>query len=128
MTARRYRLRGDRGTATVEVTIYTPVLLALVPLGVQVAVWGMAWLGADYTASHAAQTTRVYGGTVADGQAAAAGILDSAVGQRLYDPQVSITRSATTVTVTVRGTAASLIPGWAPPVTATVVVPVERLN
>ncbi len=57
-----------------------------------------------------------------------ADILRSAVGNALHDPQTTVTRSATTVTVTVRGTAISIIPGFRPPVTVTVQVPAERLN
>lgn len=125
---RRRRLGGDRGAATVEVAGYTTLMLLTLLVGIQVVMWGMAALGAHYTASHSAQATRVHGGTVADGQADANAILTSAVGNALNNPQVTITRSTTTVTVTVRGTAISIIPGFRPPVTATVHTPVERIN
>jgi hypothetical protein len=125
---RRRRRDGDRGAVTVEIAGYTTLMLLTLLVGVQVVMWGMAALGAHYTANHAAQTTRVYNGTAADGQADADAILTSAVGNALGDPQVSVTRTATTVIVTVRGTAVSIIPGFRPPVTVTVQAPVERIN
>jgi hypothetical protein len=124
----RRRLHGDRGAVTVEIAGYTTLMLAALLVGVQVVMWGMAALGAHYTADHAAQQTRVYGGTVTAGQADADAILNSAVGTALGNPRTTVTRSATTVTVTVRGTAVSIIPGVRPPVAVTVQVPVERLG
>ncbi len=121
-------LGGDRGAVTVEIAGYTTLMLATLLVGVQVVMWGMAALGAHYTANHAAQTARVHGANAAAGQADADAILRSAVGNALHDPQTTVTRSATTVTVTVRGTAISIIPGFRPPVTVTVQVPAERLN
>jgi hypothetical protein len=129
VSRRRWRrLDGDRGAVTVEVAGYTTLMLLAMMIGVQAVMWGMAALGARYTANHAAQQTRVHGGTVAAGQADANAILTSAVGNALNDPQVEISRTATTVTVTVRGTATSIIPGFTPPVTVTVHAPVERIN
>jgi len=127
-TSKKRRLGGDRGAVTVEVAGYTTLMLLTLLVGIQVVMWGMAALGAHYTASHAAQETRVHGGTVADGQSDANAILTSAVGNALNDPQVTVTRSTTTVTVTVRGTAISIIPGFKPAVTATVHAPVERIS
>jgi len=128
---RRRRLGGDhrhdRGAVTVEIAGCTTLMLLTLLVGIQVVMWGMAALGAHYTASHAAQATRVYGATVADGQADADAILTSAVGNALDSPQVTITRTTTTVTVTVHGTAVSIIPGFRPPVTATVHAPMERV-
>jgi hypothetical protein len=129
MSRQRWRRRGgDHGAVTVEVAGYTTLMLLAMMIGVQAVIWGMAALGARYTANHAAQQTRVHGGTVAAGEAGAHAILDSAVGNALNDPRVEITRTATTVTVTVRGTATSIIPGFTPPVTVTVHAPVERIN
>lgn len=122
------RLGGDRGAVTVEVAGYTVLMLLALMIGVQAVTWGLAALGARYTANHAAQQTRVHGGTVAAGKADANATLASAVGNALNDPQVDIDRTATTVTVTVRGTATSIIPGFRPPVTVTVHAPVERIN
>ncbi|MEV4706776.1 TadE family protein [Actinoplanes sp. NPDC049316] len=127
-TRRRRRLSGDRGAVTVEVAGYTLLMLLALLIGVQAVTWGLAALGARYTANHAAQQARVHGGTAADGKADANTILASTVGTALNDPHVDVNRSATEVTVTVRGTATSIIPGFHPPVTVTVHAPVERIN
>ena len=127
----RRRLRrcdGDRGSVTVEAPATITLMLLALLLGVQVVMWLMAALGAHYAANHAAQTTRLYGSTAAAGQDDANVILTSAVGNALNDPTVTVTRTATTVTVTVRGTGFSIIPGFRPPISATVQAPVERIN
>src|SRR5690606_26097481 len=83
---------GDRGAYTVEVAGYTTLMLAALTVGVQVVMWGLAALGARYTANHAAQTARVYGGTAAAGHVDAQTILDSAVGTALRNPRITVTR------------------------------------
>ncbi|MGI5213351.1 TadE family protein [Plantactinospora sp. CA-290183] len=125
---RQRRLDGDRGAVTVEVAGYTLLMLLALMIGVQAVTWCWAALGARYTANHAAQQTRVHGGTVAGGTADAHTILTSAVGNALNGAHVDIDRTATEVTVTVRGRATSIIPGIRPPVTVTVHAPVERLS
>jgi hypothetical protein len=103
-------------------------MLLTVSAGVQVAAWGLAALGAHYTASAAAQEARMYGSTAAAGRAEGLTMLGSATGAALRDPNVTVTRDATTVTVTITGRAASVIPGVHPPVAVTVSVPVERIG
>jgi Flp pilus assembly protein TadG len=125
---RQRRLGGDRGAVTVEVAGYITLMVLAVLVGVQVVVWGMAALSAHYAANHAVQTARLYGSSAAAGEADANTILASAVGNALGDPQVTVTRTATTATVTVSGTANALIPGLRPQVTVTVQAPVERIN
>lgn len=125
---RRWWPRGDGGAATVEIAGYTTLMLAVLLVGVQVVMWGMAALGARYAADQAAQHARQYGATEADGQTQAQTVLDSAVGNALGDATVTVDRTATTVTVTVSGTAVSIIPGFHPGVTATANAPVERVG
>lgn len=125
----RLRWRGrDHGAVTVEVAGYTTLMLLALIAGVQVVMWGLAALGAHYTANHAAQAARLYNATAAHGEADAHTMLDSAVGTALRDPRVAVARTETTVTVTVEGQAVQVIPFVRPPVTVTVTVPVERLH
>ena len=119
---------GERGAATVEVAGNLALMLLTVSVGVQVAAWGLAALGAHYSANQAANSARLHGSDAAAGQANGYTMLNSAVGTALRDPTVSVTRTATTVTATVTGRAASIIPGISPPVTVTVHVPVERIG
>ncbi len=130
LTTRQPRARGrarrDRGLATVEVVGYMILVITLLLLGVQLVTWGIAAYGAQLAADHAAQAARVYGATAEDGHAEATGMLDSIVGTVLRDPRVSVTRTATTVTVRITGHAQQVIPSLDPPVSVTVTVPVER--
>ncbi len=128
LPSRHHHQGVDRGAVTAEVAGYTTLMLVALLAGVQVVMWGLAALGARYTANHAAQIARVYDATEAAGEADAQMLLDSAVGTALRDPQVTVTRTATTVTVTVHGSAVPVIPFAHPPVTVTVTAPVERLN
>jgi hypothetical protein len=90
--------------------------------------WGVASYGARLAAHHAAQASRVYGSTAAAGQSEANLMLDSTVGRKLRDAQVTVTRTVTTVTVRITGHAQQVIPGFDPLVTVTVSVPVERVG
>ena len=126
---RRLRCRDrDRGLATVEMVGYMSLVIGCVILGVQLVVWGLAAYGARLAADHAAQAARVYGGSAAAGTAQADLMLDSAAGRGLRDPQVSVTRTATTVTVRISGHAYPVIPGLDPTVNVTMSVPVERAS
>ena len=123
---RQWLGRGDRGAASVEIAGYAALMLATLLIGVQVATWGLAALGARYAANQAAQAARAYGATAADGRAAAESILRSAVGNTLHGAQVTVTRDATTVSVTVTGTAVAILPGFTPIVSVTVHAPAEE--
>ena len=118
----------DRGAVTVEVAGYTTLMLLALTVGVQVVMWGLAALGARYTANHAAQAARLYDATATAGRNDGQAMLDSAVGTALRESRVTVTRTATTVTVTVEGDAVQVVPFVRPPVTVTVTAPVERLN
>jgi hypothetical protein len=115
----------DRGLATVEVVGYMILVIGLLFLGVQMVMWGAAGYGARLAADRAAQAARVYGSTAEAGRAEAELMLTTVVGSKLRDAQVSVTRTATTVTVTITGHAQQVVPGFDPPVSVTVSVPVE---
>ena len=123
---RRFRL--DRGSTTVEMVGYFAVMLAALLLGVQAAAWGLAELSCRYAAYHAAQTSRVLGGTADAGQTDAGTVLTAIDGNLVTDPHISTSRGPTTATVTVSGTAVQVIPFLHLPVQATVTAPTENLN
>lgn len=127
MNARR-RLRGDRGSVSTEVVLYAPLLFLLVLLGVQLALWALAQLGVQHAANHALQTTRVQGGSVAAGQEDAATILAEVAGGVAVDPEVSVTRTADTATVSVRAAVPSVVPFLRLRVSTQVSAPTERFR
>ena len=50
------------------------------------------------------------------------------LGDAISDVTITCNRNATTATATVTGATLSLVPGWAPTVTQTVAVAVERIS
>lgn len=106
--------------------VILPGLFLLLIAALQGALW---YLGSNVaqTAAVAAYTNaRAYQSTTEAGDTAGTEIIDGMPGF-LKHPQVEVTRSATTVTVTITGNAESLIPGvQLPPVTRTVTGPIER--
>jgi Flp pilus assembly protein TadG len=122
------RVRGDRGAGTAELVIAVPLLMLLILLIVQFAIWEHAEDIAHATAEEALAAARIQGGTAADGQQRAAQVISQVGSSVLTGPQVSVTMTAADVTVQVTGTAERVVPfpGLSFPVTATVTGPVER--
>jgi hypothetical protein len=125
---RRRAGTSDRGSTSVEMVGYTTVMLAALLVGVQAAAWGLAELACRYAANHALQSTRVQGGSAAAGDADATAVLSTIDANLVGGPTVGVTRTATTTTVTVRGTAVQVIPFLHLPVGTSVSGPVETLN
>ena len=120
--------RGDRGAGSAELVIAVPLLMLLILLIVQFAVWAHASSIAQATAEEALAAARVQGGSAASGQQRAQQVLSQIGSAVLISPRVSVTRTATTVTVTITGTAEEVlpVPGLALPVSITVSGPAER--
>jgi Flp pilus assembly protein TadG len=117
------RVRDDRGSA--ELVVATPILLLLILVVIQFAIYEHAREVAQATASQALAATRVVGGSTTSGQAEAQSVLGSVGRGVLLDPNVSITRD-TNATVVVTGRAEGVIPIVHLPVSATSSGPVER--
>ena len=121
MTAVR---RGEAGLTSTEVAVLMPVVIALVLVPFQVALWWHAQQVAVAAAREAIDAAQVATATEADGVAAAHRLLDAA--GNINQPVVTVTRRAETVTVEVTGRAPRLLPGFDWQVTATAEAPVER--
>jgi len=107
--------------------------MLLVGLLIQIGLWSIGDDAARNAANHALQTTRVIGGTEAAGRDDAATLLQQNGGWFVDTPTITVTRTPTVTTVTIRGHAraiipASLIPGVQPVITITVQAPTERLT
>lgn len=117
----------DRGSASVEAVIATPVLmlliLAIIQAGLLVHAHHMAQAAA-HTALDAARAETATGG---DGTAAARASLGRNAAAVLESAAVSVQRGADTVTVTVTGEATRIIPLFDLPVSATVTGSVEHI-
>ena len=121
--------RGDRGSATIELLILLPALFAVMFLGMQAALYHHARTVAIAAAQEGARTAGGEHGSEASGHSAASAFVREAGGDDvLLGPTVSVTRTATTATVTVTGFSLRVIPGWSPLVRQSASVPVERLS
>lgn len=119
-------VEDDRGAATVELVVATPLLLLMLMAIVQFAVWSHAEHVAQAAASQALAAARVEDGTAATGTVQARRLLDELAGGPLREPEVDVDRTATQVTVRIRGVATSVVPFLTLPVHAEAAGPVER--
>jgi Flp pilus assembly protein TadG len=105
--------RGDRGAGAAEVVIAVPLLMLLILLIVQFAIWAHASSVAQATAEEALAAAQVLGQ------------IGSSV---LISTHVTVTRTGATATVQITGAAEEVlpVPGLAFPVHITVTGPVER--
>lgn len=124
----RGRLRGDRGAGSAEIVVAVPLLMLLILLVIQFAIWENAESIAHATAEEALAAARVQGGTAASGQQRASQVIGQIGSGVLNGPRVSVAVTPADVTVEVAGTAERVlpVPGLSFPVTATVTGPVER--
>ena len=109
----------ERGSASVELVVLMPLLLLILFSGVQGAVY--------YHASTLALAAAQEGARAAGTSAATAFVTDTA-GDSLSSVAITGSRTAVTVTITVRGSSLSLVPGWTPTVERSASLPVERIT
>src|SRR3954469_17229407 len=112
-SSRRDREQG--GSASVELVILLPALFAVMFLGMQAALFYHARSIAIAAAQEGARAAGGENASASDGLSAARAFLTDAGGSDvLRGATAHVDRTATTVTVTIRGSSLSVIPGWAP--------------
>lgn len=120
------RRHGERGLSTsVEMSLLFPAVFLTMLLILQ---WGLHhWASAVALASaqDGARAAAGYGSNLGVGLAAARQAIYT---DALTEVEITGNRGDLTTTITVRGRALSLIPGWAPSVTKTAMVPTERIT
>ncbi|MDX3192917.1 TadE/TadG family type IV pilus assembly protein [Streptomyces sp. MN03-5084-2B] len=117
---------GDRGAATVELVIATPLLLLALLTIIQFALWSHATHVAQAAASQALAAARVQDGSTSAGHAAGQQLLDELAAGPLRDPHIDVTRTATSAAVSIHGEAIAVLPGVHLPVHAEAAGPLER--
>jgi Flp pilus assembly protein TadG len=105
------RGRDERGAETIEVVLVTPVLLLLLMLIVQFALWYHASHVAEAAAQQGTSAARVETGTADDGRDHAQQFMANAAPALVEDVVVTATRDTEVARVEVTGTVDSLIPG-----------------
>ena len=119
---------GRAGAATAELVVATPLLLLLVLLVVQFALWQHGAHVATAAAQEGARAARLEGGSAAAGRAEAADFLATLAPTLVRDPRVTARRDLATARVEVRGTAEAVVPWLRLPIRAAVEAPVERFR
>lgn len=120
----REQLGAEDGWAGTVVLILGTLFVLLG--GLQIALWFNGKNVAQAAAQSGYTVARAYESTASAGQASALQLIDGIPGS-LRNPAVTINRAAETVTVTVSGRVAMIVPGLElPPVSYTITGPVER--
>lgn len=122
------RRRDERGSATAELMIATPLLLLLILGIVQFALWEHATHVAQAVAEQGLAAGRVQGGTDRAATAEAQSVLGQLGTGVMSDPSVSATRGAVTTTVVVTGQAEAILPFLSLPVRSVATGPTERFT
>jgi Flp pilus assembly protein TadG len=125
--ARGTHKRDERGAVSIEMVVLLPALFAVLFLGMQAALYYHARTIAIAAAQEGARAAAAHHAASGDGVAAAYAYLADA-GDSLESSEASAQRTATTATVTIRGHALSVIPGWSPVITQRASAEVERLT
>jgi Flp pilus assembly protein TadG len=128
MARRRARPDAERGSVCAELVVATPLLLLLVLLVVQFALWQHAVHVADAAAQEGARAARLEGGTAAAGQVEAERFLARFGRTVVTDREVVVRRDAERARVEVRGYATAVVPFLHLPVRAASEGVVERFR
>ena len=122
------RRRSQRGTTTLEAVLVFPVLLLLLMLIIQFALWYHATDVATAAAQDGVRAARVEGGTGQDGYDRANTLLDEAARSILQDRKVVVARTTDDARVEVSGTCIALVPFLRLPVRAVAASGTERFR
>jgi Flp pilus assembly protein TadG len=110
---------------TAELVVATPLLLLLISLIVQYALFEHAEHVAQSAAEEAVTVTRLQGGTIASGRQQGEAVLNTLDNGLLVNPAISITRTSTEARVEVSGYTEQLVPFLRLSIDTVAVAPVE---
>ena len=119
---------GERGSASTEAVLVTPVLLFLVMLVVQFGLWYHAQHVVRAAAQEGVRVARAELGSAESGQEQAKAFLGAAGPRVVGGIEVVAERGSEAATVSVSGEAVAVVPGFTLPVKATATSPVERFR
>lgn len=100
----------DRGSVSAELVISMPLLMLMILLIAQFALWAHATHIAQAAAAQGLAAARVSDGTTATGAAAAHQVLAQLGQGSLQDPQIAVARTAQQATVRITGAATAVVP------------------
>lgn len=124
----RHRRRSERGSASTEAVLLTPVLLFLIMLVVQFGLWYHAQHVVQAAAREGVRTARMDASSASTGRTRAVDFLSTAGPTIVRQPVVTASRDAEVAVVSVSGQAVNIVPGFSLPVRSTATSPVERFR
>jgi Flp pilus assembly protein TadG len=110
---------------TTELVVATPLLLLLISLIVQFALYEHAEHVAQSAAQEAVTVTRLQGGTIASGRQQGEDVLSTLDNGLLVNPAITIVRTSTEARAEVSGYAEQLVPFLRLSIDTVAVAPVE---
>ncbi len=119
---------SERGSSPVGFVLVFPIVLFMVLLAIQFAVWEHSVHVASAAAQEGARVARGTEAAPGDGQARAQDFIGRLAPGILVNPQVQETGDADTARVEVSGSAPSIVPGLSLPVDAVSTGPRERFR
>ena len=119
---------GEHGSSSLQTVLVMPLLLLLITLIVQFALWYHAAHIATAAAQDGARAARVEGGTATDGHTRAQQVLDQLGSGVVTGPTITATRDGNVARVEVHGYAPQLVPGVRLPIDAVSQGPIERFR
>ncbi|MDR7381231.1 TadE/TadG family type IV pilus assembly protein [Promicromonospora iranensis] len=122
------RGREEAGQAAIQTAILLPLVILLIIAAVQATLWFAGRQVAIAAASEGARVAAAESGTAGSGQTAAVQFASTTGRGFLLAPRATVTRTATTATVTLTGSTQSLVAGWDLTITQSASMPVERLT
>lgn len=120
--------RGERGNATIQIAILFPAMLLILLACLQAGVYWYCQSAALSAAQEGVRVTAANDGTVSAGTDRASSFLKRISGTLIESAQVTGRRTTTEASITVRGTALTLIPGVPFTITATATLPSEEYS
>jgi Flp pilus assembly protein TadG len=120
--------RTERGAASAELVIATPLLLLMLMAIVQFALWQHAGHVAEAAAQEGVRAARLDGGSTAEGRTVAESFLMQSAPNLIESRGVDVSRSGDVVRVEVSGSTRGVLPGIAMPVRGISEGPVERFE
>jgi Flp pilus assembly protein TadG len=118
--------RDERGDATTEVVLVTPVLLLLIAFVLQFGLWYHASNVAQAAATEGVRAARADGGSAQAGKARAEDFLAQTGPSIVNSPEVIATRDTSAARVEVKGHAVMVVPGLRLPIDAVAESPLEE--
>jgi Flp pilus assembly protein TadG len=124
----RAAVPDERGSASAELVVATPLLLLLILAIVQFALWQHAEQVAQAVAQQGLAAGRVQGATQITATGEAQQVLGQLGSSVLVHPSITATRGAVTTTVVVTGYAEGVLPFLHLPVRSVATGPTERFT